>query len=47
MLELLTMKSQWKRDLEKMMAERDLKESQVNQVNKNNTNTYNVPEICT
>jgi hypothetical protein len=48
MLELLTMKSQWKRDLEKMMAERDLKESQVNQVSKtNNTNTYNVPEICT
>ncbi|KAG0755551.1 hypothetical protein G6F57_008379 [Rhizopus arrhizus] len=44
MLELLTMKSQWKRDLEKMMAERDLKESEMNQVN---TAPYNVPEICT
>ncbi|KAG1509981.1 hypothetical protein G6F53_007031 [Rhizopus delemar] len=44
MLELLTMKSQWKRDLEKRMAERDLKESETNQVN---TAPYNVPEICT
>ncbi|KAG0788690.1 hypothetical protein G6F16_007165 [Rhizopus arrhizus] len=44
MLELLTMKSQWKRDLEKMMTERDLKESEMNQVN---TAPYNVPEICT
>ncbi|CAO3702456.1 hypothetical protein G6F56_004579 [Rhizopus delemar] len=43
MLELLTMKSQWKKDMEKMTAEREKDEANTEV----NTTTYNVPEICT
>ncbi|CAO3703015.1 hypothetical protein G6F56_007882 [Rhizopus delemar] len=45
MLELLTMKSQWKRESEKMLAERERKEGELDTVS--NTTTYNMPEICT
>ncbi|CAO3664697.1 hypothetical protein G6F70_002626 [Rhizopus microsporus] len=55
MLELLTMKSQWKRDMERMLAEREMKEK-MNEANNNQSQQqqqeqhqplYNVPEICT
>ncbi|KAI9254049.1 hypothetical protein BY458DRAFT_521616 [Sporodiniella umbellata] len=43
MLELLTMKSQWKRESEKMLAQREREED--NRLI-DSTQTYNVPEIC-
>ncbi|CEP19987.1 hypothetical protein [Parasitella parasitica] len=50
MLELLTMKSQWKRDMERMMAERATVEEEtiVEATSSNSTSRlYNVQEICT
>ncbi|KAI8641380.1 hypothetical protein BD408DRAFT_418188 [Parasitella parasitica] len=50
MLELLTMKSQWKRDMERMMAERATVEEEtiVETTSSNSTSRlYNVQEICT
>lgn len=49
MLELLTMKSQWRRDMERMMAERATveEESIVESTSNNSTSRlYNVQEIC-
>lgn len=48
MLELLTMKSQWRRDMERMMAERETTEEQVVNVEPNNSTSrlFNVQEIC-
>lgn len=48
MLELLTMKSQWRRDMERMMAERETTEEKVVNVEPNNSASrlFNVQEIC-
>lgn len=48
MLELLTMKSQWRRDMERMMAERETTEESLVNVESNNTTSrlFNVQEIC-
>ncbi|KAL9553164.1 hypothetical protein MBANPS3_003414 [Mucor bainieri] len=49
MLELLTMKSQWRRDMERMMAERATVEEEdiVDSTSNNSTSRlYNVQEIC-
>jgi hypothetical protein len=50
MLELLTMKSQWRRDMERMMQERETTEEKVVTVSDNTTNStsrlFNVQEIC-
>ncbi|KAI8992311.1 hypothetical protein BDB01DRAFT_777989 [Pilobolus umbonatus] len=53
MLELLTMKSQWRRDMERMIAERDMVEkddSEKDDSEDDDTQSahrlYNVPEIC-
>jgi hypothetical protein len=51
MLELLTMKSQWRRDMERMMAERATTEQDETIVNENTSNNnnsrlFNVQEIC-
>lgn len=49
MLELLTMKSQWRRDMERMMAERETVEGNdiVESTSNNSTSRlYNVQEIC-
>ncbi|KAI8881882.1 hypothetical protein K501DRAFT_222263 [Backusella circina FSU 941] len=51
MLELLTMKSQWRRDMERMVAERDHSEQSKDDDTNDNSNkpghVYNTPEICT
>jgi hypothetical protein len=51
MLELLTMKSQWRRDMERMLAERDHSEQDKDDDTNDNSNkpghVYNTPEICT
>ncbi|GAA5795779.1 hypothetical protein HPULCUR_001141 [Helicostylum pulchrum] len=44
MLELLTMKSQWRRDMEKMMAERKSTEEET--VDNTPSRLFNVQEIC-
>ncbi|KAI9366466.1 hypothetical protein BD770DRAFT_311740 [Pilaira anomala] len=47
MLELLTMKSQWRRDMERMMAERESTEEQtVENSNNSPSRLFNVQEIC-
>lgn len=51
MLELLTMKSQWRRDTERMIAERATTEQDETIVNENTSNNnnsrlYNIQEIC-
>ena len=49
MLELLTMKSQWRRDMERMMAERaTVEENDIVESASNNSTSclYNVQEIC-
>ncbi|GAN07251.1 hypothetical protein MAM1_0154d06746 [Mucor ambiguus] len=49
MLELLTMKSQWRRDMERMMAERaTVEEEDIVESTSNNSTSrlYNVQEIC-
>jgi hypothetical protein len=49
MLELLTMKSQWRRDMERMMAERATVEENDIVESASNSSTsclYNVQEIC-
>ncbi|GAA5811962.1 hypothetical protein MFLAVUS_005409 [Mucor flavus] len=47
MLELLTMKSQWRRDMEKMMAERkSTEEETVDNTNNSPSRLFNVQEIC-
>ncbi|CAO0793027.1 unnamed protein product [Mucor circinelloides] len=49
MLELLTMKSQWRRDMERMMAERaTVEEENIVESTSNNSTSrlYNVQEIC-
>ncbi|KAG2230015.1 hypothetical protein BDF21DRAFT_428447 [Thamnidium elegans] len=47
MLELLTMKSQWRRDMEKMMEERkSTEEETVDNTNNSPSRLFNVQEIC-
>jgi hypothetical protein len=42
MLELLTMKSQWKREMKHMLARRDSEEKDEDTT----AHIYNLPEIC-
>lgn len=49
MLELLTMKSQWRRDMERMIQERETTEEKVvvsDNTNNSTSRLFNVQEIC-